>query len=245
MDKEYEKQYHQAEQAHWWFVARREAIVRLLRSWPPDSRILDIGCSGGVLMRELMRRGFQDVTGIDFSREAIDTCTAAGIPNVFQMDAHRVTFPMQSFDVIISSDCLEHLERDGEALKNWYSMLKPGGVMILFVPAFQFLWSDHDVINHHYRRYTVSGLSRLLRSAGFRVIRRGYWNFLLFFPAALVRILRPASTHHPRSDLDNPPRCVNGILKTVMKVENFVFRHVSFPIGISAFVLSGKESRDS
>jgi len=155
MEKDFEKKYHDVEINHWWFKSRRKYLIDLLKDAPKDSKILDIGCSSGIFLKDLEKLGFktENLYGIDISEKAIQNCKANGIQHCFVMDAQNITI-QESFDIIVASDCLEHLEDDKKALKNWKSLLKIGGEMYVFVPAFMSLWSYHDEINMHHRRYT-------------------------------------------------------------------------------------------
>src|SRR5665213_1519741 len=124
MDKAYEQKYHSIEEHNWWFQARRHTILSMIRKFPKNSRILDIGCSGGVLIKTLNNCGYTNVTGIDFSPEAIEKCRENGLTDVFIMDAHYPDFKDGTFDLVISSDCLEHLKDDEVALESWTRILK-------------------------------------------------------------------------------------------------------------------------
>ena len=240
MDKSYEKKYHLLEEDNWWFLARRQAVFSIIEKFPKETRILDIGCSGGVLLKILKSKGYLNLTGIDFSPEAIAQCKKNGLDNVFVMDAHTPAFADESFDLIISSDCLEHLKDDELALKSWQRILKRGGEAVIFVPAFMSLWSEHDIINHHFRRYRKKELIEKSERAGFVVEKASYWNFLLFFPAYLYRKMRMmggASPKAPKDDLGSFNPVVNNVLKGSMGVENIVFRYFGLPIGLSVMVI--------
>lgn len=239
MDKGYEEKYHSIEQDHWWYTSRRLTILNMIDSLPRNTRILDIGCSGGVLMLDLKAKGFTDVTGIDFSAEAIEQCKAKGLNNVFVMDAHFPDFKEGEFDLIIASDCLEHLEKDTVALQNWQRILKKGGKGLIFVPAFMSLWSEHDVINHHFRRYTRDELVSKTKAAGFTVKKASYWNFAMFFPTWLYRKMRNMSKsakEQPEDHMDKFNPAVNSLLKVWMKLENSLFGATGFPLGVSVMV---------
>ena len=175
MDKAYEEKYHQIEEWNWWFIARRKAILSLLKNTDKKSKILDIGCAGGPLLNDLKNQGFENASGADFSAEAVAKCKQRGL-QAYQMDAHNLQFEPNNFDLLIASDSLEHLEFDEKALKNWYNILKPGGRILVFVPAYMFLWSEHDTVNHHFRRYTKTELTKKMQQAGFTVKRSCYWN---------------------------------------------------------------------
>ena len=197
MEVDFEKKYHEVEKENWWFVSRRMYLLDLLRKAPKDGKILDVGCSSGIFLKDLEQMGFkiENLFGIDISDTAIENCKNNGIQNAFVMDAQNIKLS-EKFDFIIASDCLEHLEYDVKAIHNWKKFLKNGGIMYVFVPAFQSLWSYHDDANKHYRRYTKNELKTKLSSADLVILKSSYWNFALFLP---VYIFRKLSSFLPQS----------------------------------------------
>jgi SAM-dependent methyltransferase len=245
MNKKYEKTYHEVEATHWWFVTRRKLVKELVCKYAPapDAAILEIGCSGGPLLESLRANGFSQLAGIDISPEAVALCRDRNLANVSVMDAQKPDFPPSSFEIIIASDVLEHLEDAPLALAAWHKLMRPGGTLLLFVPAFCFLWGDHDEINHHFHRYRAGELAELLHSAGFEVSRQGYWNFFLFLPVATIRLLKrfmPCSTFKPRSgDLKPVTPPLNRLLIWLLTLENhLLLRGVNFPWGVSATIIA-------
>jgi len=166
---------------------------------------------------------------------------------VLVMDAQQPDFPPASFEVITASDVLEHLADAPRAVAAWYRLLRPGGTLLVFVPAFKCLWSRHDEVNHHFHRYRAGELASLLRAAGFEIQRQGYWNFFLFPPVALLRLARrlaPASAKAlPVGDLRPIPSLLNSLLICLLRLENrLVLAGLDFPWGISAMVVARKPS---
>lgn len=246
MNKDFEKLYHEVEAAHWWFVARRALVKNLVCRTAPDrqSAILEIGCSGGPLMEQLHDAGYRKLTGIDLSPEAIALCRERNLGDVRVMDAQQPDFPPASFDVITASDVLEHLADARRAVTAWHGLLRPGGTMVVFVPAFQCLWSGHDDVNHHFHRYRAGELASLLRGAGFEIRRQGYWNFFLFLPVALVRLVKrlvPGTAKAPKGDIQPVASILNSFLAGLLGVENrLILAGLNFPWGISAMVVARK-----
>lgn len=243
MQKAYEEKYHDLEIDHFWFRARREFILQLLRQTDRNSSILDIGCSSGILLKDLAASGFNidNLYGLDISLEAINNCKRNGIPNSFVMDGHYPNFDQQ-FDIIIASDNLEHLEEDVIALKNWLSALKPEGKLFVFVPAYMFLWSEHDEVNMHYRRYTAKELSSKLSDAGFKIERKSYWNVALFLPICLKRKLdnfKRDKKENIHGDIESIPTG-NWILLALLKIENSLLKYFNAPFGVSTFCIASK-----
>jgi len=243
MDEDYKKQLLDIEENRWWNKARRDIIFRLLKNLNRDSKILEIGCSGGVLIRFLENKGFFDIWGIDISKTAIDLCKKRGITNVSVADGAGVNFNNEEFDIIIASDVLEHINDDSSALTEWNRIIKPNGKLVVFVPAFNFLWDEHDIKNHHCRRYSRSELIYVLRKANFKIERSSCWNFSLFFPASLMIIFqriflkRKISCGRRLCKL-NPT--INKFLTCLLKFENWLLTKFDFPAGVTIFALAEK-----
>lgn len=243
MDKLFEAKYHELEESHWWFQARRDMIVQLLRGFDKDVSILDVGCSGGALIQFLKKKGYSHIVGIDASEEAIARCREKGLLETFARKAQSLQLDHKPFDVIIASDILEHIQDDAHALAEWSRFLKPKGVLIVFVPAFAFLWSGHDAANHHYRRYTKKILIPLLKKENFVVQHSSYWNFFLFFPTAIVRLLlrlRPQLGQKSEDQLHRVNPFLNTALTLWLKCENRLLRWMNFPFGVSLFAVAYK-----
>jgi ubiquinone/menaquinone biosynthesis C-methylase UbiE len=240
MHKDYESKYHRLEENYWWFTARRDILFRLIDrlNIKRDDNILEVGCSGCSFIEVLRKKGFEDVCGVDISKDAIGICRKRGI-TAYAMDAAKTKFKDNQFDVIISSDILEHIKDDDSALKEWNRILKRNGIMIIFVPAFSFLWSYHDAINKHYRRYSKQSLTKALKKENFEVIRASYWNFSLFLPVALSRILNKKGNGKDQLYDINP--IINKFFISLLKFENRILGYMNFPFGISVFAVARKK----
>lgn len=244
MEIEYEKRYHEVETENWWFVSRRRYLLDVLKDAPKDSLILDIGCSSGIFLKELEMKGFkmEHLFGIDISEKAIENCKNNGIQNAFVMDAQKITLP-EKFDIIVASDCLEHLQDDTQALKNWHGLLKTGGMLYVFVPAFQSLWSKHDEVNMHFRRYTNKELKDKLTSEKFTVLKSSYWNFFLFIPLYLFRKIDAVLSRNKKKEgqiIDG--KMTNAVLLKLLLFENRLLKYVNFPFGVSTFCIAKKRN---
>ncbi len=247
MDEKYELKYHQLEKQHFWFKARRKFILQLLNKQSKDKMILDIGCSSGVLLNELADNGFkrENLYGIDVSVSAIENCKKNKLNNVSVMDAQHITL-QQKFDIIIASDCLEHLAKDEKALDNWRSLLNDNGSLYVFVPAFNSLWSKHDDINKHYRRYTKTSLNNKLKQANFEIIKSSYWNFTLFIPIFLMRIINKINPFKRKDSGDNLKKThpiINNLLFQLINIENKFLSVFNFPFGVSVFSIVKRSNR--
>jgi 2-polyprenyl-3-methyl-5-hydroxy-6-metoxy-1,4-benzoquinol methylase len=236
------------EENHWWFTARRSIVRTLLqRELERDPRlerplrILDIGCGAGGTVRDLAE--FGAVQGIDPSPIAVAYAQSksdlevriGGLPYDLPFDER------EKFDVITLLEVLEHVDDDVAALVNIRKLLGDAGRLIVTVPAFQFLWSGHDVINEHKRRYSRAELESKLERAGFRITTLSYYNTILFLPVALVRLARRAA-HLDGDPAKNPvgrvPGPVNRFLHHLFAVERHALTRLSLPFGVSLIAVA-------
>jgi SAM-dependent methyltransferase len=236
MDRDYERQTHQAEDRHWWYRGRRTVLDGVIDGLglPPGARILDAGCGSGRNMVELARRG--SVSGVELSGASVELARARGVGEVIAGSVLELPFADASFDLIVSLDVIEHLEDDLAALREFRRTIAPGGALLITVPAYQWLWSGHDEINYHHRRYTRRTLKRVAESAGWRQARTTYFNSLLLPVAILLRVLDRINTKTTESSLDLwvPPQPVNWLLERPLALEAaLIARGGRIPAGLS------------
>ena len=223
------------EDRHWWFRSRRAVVRSLLAraGVPPSPRILDAGCGTGANLREYERLG--EVTGVDPFPEAIALCRERGLDNVVQAPAEELPFEPGSFELVFATDVIEHLDDDVVALRELRRVAADGARLVLTVPAYGWLWSEHDVSVHHRRRYTAERLRQSVRAAGWEPAVDTYF-FATALPAvALVRTLKRArSNGGARSDLTLPPAPVNRLLELPTLAEaKAIERGARLPAGVS------------
>ncbi|HYM55768.1 MAG TPA: class I SAM-dependent methyltransferase [Solirubrobacteraceae bacterium] len=236
MDRDYELQTHQAEDRHWWYRGRRtvlEGVIAGLRL-PARARILDAGCGSGRNMVELAHHGA--VTGVELSEASVCLARDRGVGEVIAGSVLEMPFPADSFDLAVSLDVIEHLEDDLTALRELRRMVAPGGSLLLTVPAYPWLWSGHDEINHHHRRYTRRSLQRVAEQAGWEQVRTTYFNSLLLPVAIVLRVLDRLSTRTTESSLDLwvPPAPLNWLLERPLALEAaLIARGGRIPAGLS------------
>src|SRR5271170_14908 len=189
MDRDYERQTHRAEDIHWWYRGRRTVLDGVLAGLglPAGARILDAGCGSGRNMVELARLG--TVTGVELSETSVELARERDVGEVIAGSVLEMPFAEDSFDLAVSLDVIEHLQDDLAALREFRRVIAPGGALLVTVPAYQWLWSGHDVINHHHRRYTRRSLQRVAEQAGWTQVRTTYFNSLLLPPAIVLRML--------------------------------------------------------
>jgi SAM-dependent methyltransferase len=236
MDRDYELQTHQAEDRHWWYRGRRKVIERVVEDLrvPARARILDAGCGSGRNMVELARHG--TVTGVELADASVSLARERGAGEVIAGSVLEMPFEADSFDLAASLDVIEHLEDDLTALRELRRVVAPGGSLLITVPAYQWLWSGHDEINHHFRRYTRRALQRAGEEAGWQQVRTTYFNSLLLPAAILLRVLDRFSRKTTESSLDLwvPPEPLNWLLERPLQLESaLIGRGGRIPAGLS------------
>jgi SAM-dependent methyltransferase len=236
MDRDYERQTHAVEDSHWWYRGRRTVLDGVIATLglAPGARILDAGCGSGRNMVELARHG--SVTGIELSQTSVELARARGIGEVISGSILELPFALDSFELAVSLDVIEHLDDDLGALRELRRTVVPGGALLVTVPAYQWLWSGHDVINHHHRRYTRKSLRAVAEQAGWRQVRSTYFNFLLLPVAIALRALDKLNTKTTESSLDLwvPPQPLNWLLERPLTAEAALIGHGGrIPAGLS------------
>lgn len=219
---------------HWWYRARREILAALIEreiQLPESARILEIGCGTGHNFGMFGRFGRVDGIEIDGAARAIASSRLghavgdAPLPDLLGV-------PERHYDLVALLDVLEHIADDRAALASIARKLKPGGRILITVPAFPWMWSAHDVVNHHHRRYTRKALKTAIADAGLKVELLSWFNSLLFPLAAAARL---AGRLAGKEDSDDklPPKPVNTLFETLFGLERHAIGRVPFPPGVS------------
>jgi len=235
--------FHQIEDSHWWFQARKDIILRLISQFSAKggkADILDIGCGTGMMLQAL--KAYGSVWGLDKSTEAI-AYTKSKVPDAhLTLGSFPDQIPEKQFDIVTVLDVLEHIESDTHAIKALNSLLKPEGIAIITVPAYQSLWTAHDDINEHKRRYTAPELTKKIHDSGLQIQKISYYDTFLFLPIVAAklakRILRdqkPHITATPLSDIINIP------LRSIFSSEKYFLPYIDFPFGISIIAVLSKK----
>lgn len=222
------------DELHWWYRARRAILTKLIerRVRPaPNSHILEIGCGTG--HNVLMLKQFGDVDAIEIDPAARAVAEArlgrqigdAPLPNLPGV-------PDAKYDLVAILDVLEHVEEDRQALVSIAKKLRPGGKILITVPAHPWMWSAHDVVNHHQRRYTSKSLRKVIAEAGLKIETMSYFNSLLFPLAAAAR-LAGRLTGKEDSDDAMPPKPVNKLFEFLFGLERHAIGRVSLTPGVS------------
>ena len=243
---EYDKMY-SLEEANWWYVGRRDLVMKLAARFVnrlPEKplRILDAGCGTGINLKCLQILG--DVYGLDNSKNALKFSRIRGLHSLICGSVDKLPFKNGLFDLVLALDVIEHMDEDISAVRELNRVLKPGGRLIITVPAFQFLWTSYDLAVHHKRRYTRSGLLNILRLSRFDIEKATYWNFFLFLPVAIVRLSKRVhrSGDAMQTDLAKLPSLLNGLLRGLISIENVILMGFDLPVGISVICMCRKVS---
>jgi SAM-dependent methyltransferase len=233
------------EARHWWFVGRRRIIASILSDLlgeRNDLRILDVGCGTGGMLPLLAAHG--RVTGVDPAQAAIHYATRRypGVATLIQVDFPRQLPPGVDYDLVTLFDVLEHLDDDATALRCAASLLRPGGILIVTVPALPSLWSPHDVINQHHRRYLRRQLKECIEGAGFELSRLSYYNSLLLPAVFATRGIRRrmAKPGDRRSDFRIGSDWLNHRLADLFGFERHLLKRFDLPIGVSLLAIARK-----
>ena len=231
------------EAEHWWYRGRRAVIRRLLSrlDLPADARLLDVGSGTGGNLGLLGERG--RVTGVEPSPEAADLGAGAWAGRVVRARAAELPFASGSFDVVAALDVLEHLHDEIEVLDEFHRVLRRGGHVVLFVPAFAMLSGHEDVVSRHLRRYRAGEIRRLLEATRFEVRHLGHATTLLFPLAAAVKVAKRLvfRSGPARADVGAlPPRWLNEALAGLLEAEAEVTATAEVPRGAS-FVTAARK----
>jgi 2-polyprenyl-3-methyl-5-hydroxy-6-metoxy-1,4-benzoquinol methylase len=222
---------------HWYYQSKVAATLKLMENYDPRV-ILDVGAGSGFFSRYMLRH--------TSAREAwcVDVC----YPESSDSDEEgkpvhcRKEVDFVNADLVLIMDVLEHIEDDAEFLKNYVTKVPQGAKFLISVPAFQFLWSGHDVFLEHKRRYTLPQLEALVSKTGLNIEKSNYY-FGFVFPAALVTRLADKIVHRKteqkKSQLKKHSHFVNKILSTICKAELPIMSHNKF-IGLTVFCVAKK-----
>jgi len=233
------------EQAHWWYLGMEKITRAILNNWVgSDSNlsILDAGCGTGAGMSTYLA-DYGKVTGMDISPLALGFCRKRKLTSLALASVIEIPFQSDSFDLVTSFDVLYEraVPSDLTALIEFSRILRPGGLILLRVPAYDWLRGQHDVTIHTARRYTASQVTRLLKDSGFRLLHITYANTLLFPLAAAKRLLEHVRPHTPASsDLSVNVGVFNELFKRILASEAFLASRIGLPFGLSVIVLGQK-----
>jgi SAM-dependent methyltransferase len=236
MEIDLERQTHAVEDWHWWYVGRRRVLHQVLRAMhlPPGAAILDAGCGSGRNLVEFAK--FGPVTGLEPAPESLELARARGVGTVVSGSFDEpLPFADSTFALATVLDVIEHLDDDVGALRELRRVVAPDGRLLVTVPCYPWLWSSHDVVNHHRRRYTRRTLHRAARAAGWEPERTLHFNMLLLPAAAATRLAqRFGRSASGVSDLERTPRALNQVLRQPLHLESWLIgAGINPPLGLS------------
>ena len=239
MERVVYRQMAELDQRHWWYRARREILAELIRhdaKPPANADILEIGCGTGHNLEMLGEFGRVDAVELDDEARAVAEkrlgrkVMNAPLPELEGVGDRR-------YDLVAALDVIEHVDDDAAALAAIAGKLKPGGKLVMTVPAHQWMWSAHDVVNHHKRRYSKAALRRLVQASPLRLDRIGYFNSLLF-PLAIAERLASKLRGKDEADVRLPPKPLNAALEAVFAAERHLVGRLPLPPGLSLFAVA-------
>jgi len=223
---------------HWWYRARRRILADLIRreaKLPAKARILEIGCGTGHNLS--MLSGFGHVDGLELDEEAAALSEKRLGRKVMRSPLPELDQVPDNYDLIGAFDVIEHIDDDHAALAAIASKLKPGGKFMMTVPAHPWMWTAHDVANHHRRRYSKSALRSLIENSPMKLERLGYFNSLLF-PVAVAERAASKLRGKDNGDVSLPPAPLNSALEAVFASERYLVGRLPLPPGLSLFAVA-------
>ncbi len=250
MDKAYMNEYASLETNHWWFKARIEILAHLIRkkniTQGDRPKILNVGVASGGTTRMLEK--FGSVTSLEYDKDCCDYLRNVAKIDVVEGSLTNLPFENNTYDLVCAFDVIEHIEDDSKAMEEIYRVLKINGHAMITVPAYQFLWSNHDVINHHYRRYSKIRLRNLI-SKNLKIEYLTFFNTILFLPITFARIIgRIKKTEENPSqiksdfDFQKNSKLLNRIFYKIFRLEKKILPSIKLPFGVSILTICSKIS---
>lgn len=239
MERSVYREMAELDQRHWWYRARREVLADLIRRsamLPAGARVLEIGCGTGHNLEMLGQFGKVDALELDDEARGIAE-KRLGRPVMSAPLPELAGVPDKTYDLIGALDVIEHIDDDRAAVDAIAVKLKPGGKFVMTVPAHQWMWSAHDVVNHHKRRYSKRALLRLIEASPLRLEKIGYFNSLLF-PLAVTDRLASKLRGKDDADVKLPSASLNKALETIFAAERHLVGRLPLPPGLSLFAVA-------
>ena len=223
---------------HWWYRGRRRIVRAVLDGLvlPEAARLLDAGSGSGRTLDELQAYG--TVAGVELEPLGVEAARRRGHSDVRAGPVEAIPHPDASFDVVTCLDVIEHTPDDVRSLRELRRVTRPGGALVVTVPAYPRLWSRHDELNRHHRRYTRAMLRGAAEAAGWRVERMTSFNAAYLLPAAAVRLVRRRSGGEGTSELALTPAALDRLLELPLRAEaGLIRRGARLPLGLSLLAL--------
>ena len=239
MERVVYEQMAELDQQHWWYRARREVLAALIErtvQLPQRAKLLEIGCGTGHNFAMLAKFGHIDALELDDEARGIAEkrlgrrVMSSPLPELSEVAD-------KAYDLIGAFDVIEHIDDDQAAIATIAKKLKRGATLVITVPAHQWMWSAHDVVNHHKRRYSKRALTALIQSSPLKLEKIGYFNSILF-PVAAAERLASKARGKDEADLKLPPAALNKALEHAFAAERHLIARVPLPPGLSLFAVA-------
>lgn len=232
------------ENSYWWFVARNKIVQSLFKKFvkpTKDSYVLDFGCGTGGFA-SLLKDDY-NIIGLDMSETALEYSKKRGLTNLHHGFLEELDTQNFKIDAITALDVIEHIEDDKNIVDQLYNTLSDNGYLIATVPAYQWMWSKHDEIHMHYRRYNRNDFNKMLVNAGFEIEFTSNFNAFLFFPAYLKRLIDRISGAEKKIEapVEEVPGIINSLFTKIFLSEKDILKNFSIPFGLSIITIAKKK----
>lgn len=247
MDRKFLDAYYKMEREHWWFQVREKIILDQIKSTIFKNESLDILNIGAATGRSSeILQSFGEVQSLEYDEPSYVFCRDVLKMSIDKGSITELPYTNESFDCVCAFDVVEHVEDHEKAVSELFRVCKPGGKIFITVPAFMSLWSNHDVVNHHVRRYQKKQLLDLFKPFGGRLIRSSYFNFFLFCPIYIFRLAQRMFAKKRMEEIkpDNDmieSSFINAVFKTIFSFERALLKKINFPFGVSILLVWQKK----
>ena len=223
------------EEGYWWHAGRRRILSDLVlrHCGTRAMQILDVGCGSGGTSKAF--KAYGNVVGVDYSELALKHAKVSGV-SVARSSMTAIPFRSGAFDLVTILDAIEHEKDDRQVLQEIRRLLRPGGTLVVTVPAFQFLWSRHDVAVSHVRRYSLGQIKRIVEEEGFTTLKSSYFVSFLFPLVAAYRMLSKGG--EPKANMTKFPTFVNAAFEKILDLENMMIKKTKLPFGLSVVLVA-------
>jgi len=228
---------------HWWFRGRRSILTRLIGGLelPKPAKVLEVGCGPGGNLTMLRR--FGDVVAMEPDAESrAYAADRMGVRVEAGFLPDDLPFEADSFDLVCAFDVIEHVDDDAASVRALARLIRPGGYFATTVPGQPWMWSRHDELHHHKRRYRMRAYRALFEGAGLRVVKASYFNALLFPTIAAVRAAKMLTRSKSADDDSMPPEPLNGLLGGLFAAERHWLARGALPFGVSIVLIARRPS---
>jgi len=236
MEARIHKEMAKVEGEHWWFLARANIVNHLIEKYfknKNDLKILEIGCGSGGNFNYLKDWG--EIYAIEPDKFAFSVAKKKGLTKLIINDYFdKKYFQKNKFDLILLADVLEHIKDDKKILSEIKGLLSRNGIVLITVPAKKNLWSEHDIANHHFRRYEFSNLEKILKEK-LDIQMINFMNFILYLPILIVRRIK--SNNISKASLKVPHPIINNLMYSIFSAEKFILPMVRLPFGVSIIAI--------